>query len=1070
MLLSALPLFSADRGSGRYIVILEDPPLAQQFPSSKDRKSAAAVDQRRKIEAAQQTLRRKLEARKIEVLGSVQTILNALFVQATEAQAAEVRKLPGVKSVQLARRMKRSLDKAVPLVNGPAAWNTLGGVDKAGAGIKIGILDTGIDQSQPGLQDPSLPMPDGFPKCEGQDCAYTNNKVIVARSYVGLLAAGSGSNPAANSRPDDLSPRDRVGHGTAVAMIAAGKTNSGPVTTITGVAPKAYLGNYKIFGSPGVNDYTYSDVVLKALEDAAQDGMDVVNLSLVEFRATYGPLDQSASICGGACDALALAAENAMLGGLTVVVSAGNDGGSGTYYPARNSINTPGTAPSAITVGASTNSHALYSRVLVTGDGVPPGLQSIYATLGDGPKPTAPLTAPLRDVASLGNDGFACAALASGSLSGSIALIQRGNCSFFAKVLNAANAGAAGVVLYQPSGYDFITQPQGLTQTTIPSAMITNTDGVALKTFLKSNADRPATLDPTLQVIGATPDTVAYFSSEGPAISTFGIKPELVAPGTDIYTATQKYDPNSDMYGPTGYGGFQGTSYAAAMVTGTAALVKQNNSKLTAGQLKSTVVNTATQDVTDYYGTASVLAVGAGKLNAGAAVQTNITVEPATLSFGIITSGSLPKNPALKITNISGNPVSLTLRLVASVPDSRARLGLSSSSLSLDSGQSGMVTVTLSGSIPNPGAYEGALQIQGGAVPLSVPYLYLATDGVPANGFPVLGSDFTGVADEAGDLIGLKLVDRFGVPIQGWPVVFGSTFGGGRITRGDAATDIYGIAAAQPVLGAQLGDQEFAAQAIGAGLTVFFDGTAIQAPAIASNGVVNAASGEAGKGVAPGSYISIFGSALSPTTKVESTAYLPVSLAGVSVSFDDPPSSKSFPGHLHFVSPGQINVQIPWEFQGLSSVLMKVSIGDISSAVYTVQLADYSPAAFEYTDPASGERLAAVLDEKFALVGSSNPAQRGHVIQIYANGLGPVDNQPASGEPSPASPTANTRSVPTVTIGGSPASVQFSGLTPYSIGLYQLNVLVPEDAPTGTQPVVITANGIASKTANIPVQ
>src|SRR5262249_22236269 len=140
---------------------------------------------------------------------------------------------------------------AVVLINAnPNGWNLAGGKNNAGKGLKIAIIDTGIDQTHAAFQDSSLPIPTSFPKCNVQsDCDnFTNHKVIVARSYVKQLAAGTGSNPAANSRPDDYSARDRDGHGTATAMCAAGETNSGPIATITGVAPKAYLGNYKVFG------------------------------------------------------------------------------------------------------------------------------------------------------------------------------------------------------------------------------------------------------------------------------------------------------------------------------------------------------------------------------------------------------------------------------------------------------------------------------------------------------------------------------------------------------------------------------------------------------------------------------------------------------------------------------------------------------------------------------------------------------------------------------------------------------------------------------------------------------
>ena len=139
------------------------------------------------------------------------------------------------------RRRKMSLNRATTLLNGPAAWNLAGGIANAGAGIKIGVLDTGIDQNNPSLVASGLSVPGSFPKCNTMsDCAnFTNSKVIVARSYVPMLGAGTDpSNPAVDSQPDDFSARDRVGHGTAVATSAAGNTATG-VVTINGMAPKA---------------------------------------------------------------------------------------------------------------------------------------------------------------------------------------------------------------------------------------------------------------------------------------------------------------------------------------------------------------------------------------------------------------------------------------------------------------------------------------------------------------------------------------------------------------------------------------------------------------------------------------------------------------------------------------------------------------------------------------------------------------------------------------------------------------------------------------------------------------
>ena len=283
----------------------------------------------------------------------------------------------------------------------------LGGVQNAGAGIKIAIIDTGIDPTHPAFQDASLAMPAGYPICSGTDCAFTSNKVIVARSYVRLAAAGTDpQNPAADSRPDDYSPRDRIGHGTAVASCAAGMPVMSPAgLTLTGVAPKAYLGNYKIFGSPEVNETTPDDPIIMALEDALNDHMDIASLSLGSPALT-GPLDSGAT-CGNApgvpCDVLAMAVENAVKAGMLVVIAAGNSAiGQSINAPAFGTVQSPGNAPSAIEVGATTNSHFLSEGVEVPGDDVPDNMQRIAGVFGDAPIPPGAAGAVLLDVTELG--------------------------------------------------------------------------------------------------------------------------------------------------------------------------------------------------------------------------------------------------------------------------------------------------------------------------------------------------------------------------------------------------------------------------------------------------------------------------------------------------------------------------------------------------------------------------------------------------------------------------------------------------------------------------------------------
>lgn len=1064
-------------GRHEYAVVLKDAPVAERVATRAELGGPAASDHMARIGKARHSLRMELARRKIPVTGEASLLLNAVFVTATREQAEGLRGLDGVRRVELQPALRLHLNKALDLMRVPQAWSLAGGVENAGAGVKIGVIDTGIDKDHPAFQDTALPMPSGFPKGRPEDLANTSNKVIVARSYVAQLPEPNAA--PERSRPDDTTPRDRVGHGTAAAMIAAGRRVQGPVATITGVAPKAWLGNYKVFGSPGVNDSTRTAVLIQALEDAIRDGMDIVTLSLGS-PSQYGPLATSQD-CGpgntgfnipqSACDVRAYAIENAVGLGVAVVVSAGNDGDLAfEQFPTFNSIHTPGTAPSAITVGASTNAHVLFASVRVTGTGVPGELTSINALFGNGPRPNPPLTAPLTDVTTVQNDAFGCSPLANNTLAGSIALVKRGVCTFADKVRNAQRAGAVGVVIYQPEGIESIFSPASLAETGIPAALIGNSTGVALKNFVGVNRGRAVTMDAARSERPYDfPDEVSAFSSRGPATGTSAIKPELVAVGTSLYTATQSLDPNGDLHDPSGFTAAQGTSFSAPMVAGALAMVKQRNQGFVPGQLKSAVVNSAFEQVKDERGLlASILEVGAGKLDAAAAVETPATIEPATLNFGVITS--LPVSLSLQITNTAAASTTFNLTAAARVNDPSAQITLNPSSVTLNAGQQTMIAVRLTGSVPRPGVYEGAVQVRSGSRTLRVPYLYLVGDGVPFNIFPTAGDGFAGTASSVDWLMAFKVIDQYGVAVSGVPLRFSVAKGGGSIASGDAATDVLGIAGAFVNLGATLGEQQFQAQA--GGLVVDFFGRARLQPVIETGGVVDAASYTIGAGLAPGSYATIAGRGLSEALSIASTAELPLSLASVSVSFDAPAARLSVPGRLPFVSERQINVQIPWEFEGLNSVLMKVSIGpevDDSSAVYELKLTKYSPALFEYDDTASGRRLAAAQDLKYATLSVANPASRNQAIQLYANGLGPVTNRPASGSPAQVDPLARTGDV-TVKIGDRPAEVLFSGLAPGNVGLYQINVTVPADAPTGLQPVVVTIGGVSSKAVTLAVQ
>jgi minor extracellular serine protease Vpr len=1113
--LAAVP-GNAQFARNRYTLILEDPPVAERFAGREAIHSAAGETYRTQITAKQQNLLQELASRNILVTGSVSRFQNAVFVMASPDKVAMLSSLPGVKAVMRQRTYKPQLNLAPGLIDVPAAWATLGGIQNAGSGVKIGIIDTGIDQTHPALQDPTLQLPAGFPVCMRaalnrnqtaivetsvpSDCTeFTNTKVIVTRSYVQALAAGSSpANPAADDRPDDYSPRDHVGHGTAVAAAAAGNTAKGTVT-FNGIAPKAYLGSYKVYGSPGVNDFYSDDVVQQALEDAETDGMEIVNFSS-GAPALNGPLDTGAA-CGAPagvyCDPTARAFELAAEAGLVIVVSSGDNGYDGTNYPAFNTVTTPADAPSVIAVSATTNAHDFLETVSVPGGGA--NLQGIATSSGDSPTfyPGAE-TLPLVDVTLLGDNGLLCNPLPSipipYGLYGAVALIERGTCNFSVKVTNALNAGAFAVILYMSDSSPLVS-PTGLCDL-IPTVMVSMADGLNLKNYADSFPYYPSvTIDPGGAEISDTADQnlLAGYSGIGPGLTCYPassgcagnspIKPDIAAVGGNVYflnyvyTAAQTYDPQGGVYSSTGYSVTSGTSLAAPLVAGAAAMVKQQHPTYTAAEIKSALVNTATQDVlTDdalaAFGigpfSTDVQWFGGGKLDANAALKASVSVSPVSLSFGVV--ASLPQTLPLALTNNGTSAVSLTLSYMNFQGENPSGVSLtfSPASVTLAPGASATVNVTLAGSLPAMEEYSAFVGIQGSGVSLTVPAMYLIPDGQPDNLLPISG-DFDGtVGSTCAQCLAIQLTDDFGVPIANSPVTFSAT-GGGSVQNASAKTNAYGIAYADAVLGRNPGDTTYTASAGGMMLT--FDGFARLQPTIPANDVLNSISLSPTQPIAPGSYISIGngttpGTSLSDYTDASITGRLPLSIDGVIVSFDVPSAGISVPGHLTYVSPTQINVQAPWELQGQSSVQVKVAVGYNSiSNVVTVPVAMYSPAFFQY----SGNVIA--QDANFSLISAANPVQRGGVAVLYVNGLGPVTNQPASGDPAPSAPSlAQTMTTPAVTIGGQQATVSFSGLVPTIAGLYQVNVAIPTSLTPGPQPITLTIGGQSAAASSIVVK
>jgi len=443
-----------------------------------------------------------------------------------------------------------------------------------------------------------------------------------------------------------------------------------------------------------VNDITTSDVVLQALEAVFNDGMDVALLSAGDLGAAWGPTDSGATCglaSGTACDPLVGAVATASLAGMTIVLPAGKDGGSGS-----NTINTPGDYASAITVGSTTKVHILASTLTTaTGD-------RLQARLGDGPQPSGPVSVPLYSVSSIDATEHGCLGYPAGALSGKIALIAVGQCAFAIKVLNAQAAGAAAVVSFNPSDGAGLFPPTGLSDIAIPSALVSYASGAFLKTYLAAHPGAVVTLDPgTAEAIPATADTVSSFSSRGP---------------NDLYSASR-------------YIGVDGTSFAAALAAGGAALVRQADPGYSSGQIKSALTHTAASGITDFDANgdpfrARSIAVGGGKLNVGSAVASTLTMVPATVSFLAVNSMMLADGVlatrSVVITNTGSTSATLQLTVQQRDPDGKASVSVNPATLPLTAGQSASVTLTLSGQ-PLPGIYEGRIAIAGGAVPVQIP-------------------------------------------------------------------------------------------------------------------------------------------------------------------------------------------------------------------------------------------------------------------------------------------------------------------------------------------------------------
>ena len=646
----------------------------------------------------------------VQVVDEYSIIMNAIAVQLNGNAMKAILNAPGAGFVSGDYLYHLDMNRSPALIGAPTLWAANGGQGNAGAGVKIGIIDTGIDQTHPFLTDNSLTIPAGFPKCDAIDsairtpdsqCKFVSNKVIVAKVFETLT---------------DFDAHAAQAHGSHVSGIAAGVANTcAPFVgcTLSGIAPKAFLGNYNVF--PGNVLSASSHDIAKAVEAAVADGMDVLNLSL---GGTANPDDVLVNAVNSATDA-----------GVVVAIAAGNSG------PGAGTVDSPGIADKVITVGASTNPHFIGIPVTAMGIG------TFSAALGEFTNSTSFVPAVTATYA-LTSPTNGCTAI-SQNLSNEIALIRRGTCTFTTKVRNAQNAGAIGVIVINSQQGDPIAMGQdGTTPVpTITAVMVSITNGNAMAAIAPNTVTVDGTTPQEFFSDGAGADFLASFSSRGPPLLQSPgvgigqpqdkIKPDVVAPGVNVYSSV----PSFACASPPCFAFFQGTSMATPHVAGSAALLIQLHPNWSPEQVKSALVNSAHRPVkssTTGGALSNPMNRGAGRIDLAAASRVSATLEtsptpstlgngPPSFSFGDLPSSGITRSFTITLTSVSTSTIAYAVTVVPAVAG--PSISASASSLAVPAGGTATVTIslTLSSGLTTTDFY-GDIQLTGGAVALNVPY------------------------------------------------------------------------------------------------------------------------------------------------------------------------------------------------------------------------------------------------------------------------------------------------------------------------------------------------------------
>jgi len=569
--------------------------------------------------------------------------LNAVAVQLNGTSLETIAGAPMVQQVQYNVFYHPNLSQSYQIINASGAWGEAGGRANAGAGIKIGDIDTGIDNTHPFFNPSGFSYPPGFPKCDAadsnshhqdQDCKYVSQKVIVAKVFY---------NKANQQGLDAQAIQD---HGTHTAGIAAGiydpnlnaVVNGVSIGDMSGIAPGAWLGNYNVFPGDVVN--ARSEDILNAVEAAIADGMNVLNLSL---GGTYH----------GNNDLLANGLDNAVDAGLVVAVAAGNSG------PGAGTIESPGRARKIITVGASTNRHFVGQPFTYPASGG----TTIGAAVGDFP----PLPTASYDL--FDTHSTSCTSIDPGA-SGKLAIVDRGTCTFSTKVRNAIAAGAVGVlVINNVAGDPIAMAKDGLGGDDLPAVMIGKNEGAALRAANPPDASAVATFQ---EFITASQDILAGFSSQGPTAVDFAVKPDVTSVGVNVLSSITCVGKGPGCPGDgSGWAFFSGTSMSTPHIAGSAAVLLNLHPTWSPAQVKSALVNRADLVIKDSLtGTHDIgpTAQGTGRENLSVAADATTWMDPVSASFGKVTVGH-PTSLTITLYNPTGSSETFSVSTTKFTPD-----------------------------------------------------------------------------------------------------------------------------------------------------------------------------------------------------------------------------------------------------------------------------------------------------------------------------------------------------------------------------------------------------------------